>query len=165
MPKHFSSDYTKPWNWMVRRLLNICYSKKMCGLHYNHVFLSCLLYFGLKIFIFLNKRLTLCIGKITYALELRGVCSRQHLPRFLWAAFCWPINRGIQGLPRQGLPCSENVVAETKAWLWVGRIPQGPAPAKNKGRARRESRISAQNTDVWKHCYSVTLRINHAFLT
>lgn len=21
---------------------NICYSKKMCGFHYNHVFLSCL---------------------------------------------------------------------------------------------------------------------------
>lgn len=52
---------------------NICYSKKMCGFHYNHVFLSCLRDFGLKIFIFLNKRLTLCIGKITYALELPGV--------------------------------------------------------------------------------------------
>lgn len=61
---------------------NICYSKKMCGFHYNHVFLSCLRDFGLKIFIFLNKRLTLCIGKITYALELPGVWCR-HQPSTL----------------------------------------------------------------------------------
>lgn len=74
----------------------------MCGLHYNHVFLSCLLYFGLKIFIFLNKQLTLCTGKITYALELQGeyvADTTFHAPSA--QLFCWPINRLIQGLPRQ----------------------------------------------------------------
>lgn len=111
----------------------------MCGFHYNHVFLSCLLYCGLKIFIFLNKRLTLCTGKITYALELQGVWCRQHLPRFLCPDSCWPINRCIQGLPRQGLPCTENVLVERKTGLQVGKFPRVQTQASNKGRPPRVS--------------------------
>lgn len=112
MPRHFPPPFTpnRGAEWL-RRLLHICYSKKMCGLLYNHVFLSCLLYFSLKIFIFLNKQLILCIGKITYALDLWGVCCRHHPPHFLCPAFCWPMRRYIPGL--QGSECP------TVKMLWL----------------------------------------------